>query len=111
MGHIVRLIDYLAGRSSGQYMPDNPFWHKRANPYRNIGSRMVADSIGNAFESRYIPQQVPLVASQYTDSSIYPHVDVSANPMYRPMQISDDRNYGTGLFQEIQLIPNSVPTC
>ncbi|MFY9796550.1 MAG: hypothetical protein WAJ93_12765, partial [Candidatus Nitrosopolaris sp.] len=42
MGEIVRLIDYLAGRSSGQYTPNNPFWFKRNNPYDNIGGT-VAD--------------------------------------------------------------------
>jgi hypothetical protein len=54
---IVRLIDYLAGRSSGQYKPDNPFWYKRNNPYDNVGSS-VADSVGDAFQPRYLPQQV-----------------------------------------------------
>jgi hypothetical protein len=62
MGDIVRLIDYLAGRSSGQYMPDNPFWHKRNNPYHNIGS---ADTVGNSFQPRYISQQTPLAGSSY----------------------------------------------
>ena len=101
-GQIVRLIDYLAGRSSGQYMPDNPFWHKHANPYRNFGSRTVADSIGNTFEPRYVPQQTHLGTSQYTPSQIYPPVDVLqtfANPMYRPMHIMNDQSYGTGLSQ------------
>jgi hypothetical protein len=89
MGEIVRLIDYLAGRSSGQYMPDNPFWYKRNNPYHNFGSATVADSIGNTFEPRYIPQQVPLGTSQY-----------SASPTYRPLPSMDDQSYRTGLSQD-----------
>jgi hypothetical protein len=55
MGEIVRLIDYLAGRSSGQ--PNNPFWFKRNNPYGNIGPATIADSIGNTFDPTYLPQQ------------------------------------------------------
>jgi len=56
---IVRLIDYLAGRSSGLYTPNNPFWFKRNNPYGNIGPATIADSIGNTFEPTYLPQQEP----------------------------------------------------
>ena len=100
---IVGLIDYLAGRSSGQYTPDNPFWHKRANPYRNIGTRTVADSIGITFRSEYIPQQAPMGTSQYSPSPNYPPVDASqtfANPMYRRMQIMNDQSYGTSLSQD-----------
>jgi hypothetical protein len=50
---IVRLIDYLAGRSSGQYMPDNTFWYKRNNPDHNIESTTVADNGWNSFQPRY----------------------------------------------------------
>jgi hypothetical protein len=60
---IVRLIDYLAGRSSGQYLPNSPFWFKRSYPNHNIGSRTVADS--TVFEAGYLHQQVPLGRSQY----------------------------------------------
>jgi hypothetical protein len=88
---IVRLIDYLAGRSSGQYKPDNPFWYKHNNPYHNIGGT-VADSVGNTFQSRYIPQQAPSGTSQYYTS-----------PIYRPMPSMDDQSYGTGLSQETKL--------
>ncbi|MGA9150274.1 MAG: hypothetical protein WBZ36_06835 [Candidatus Nitrosopolaris sp.] len=85
---IVRLIDYLAGRSSGQYMPDNPFWYKRNNPYHNIGSATVADSIGNTFEPRYIHEQAPL-GRRYSANSIYP-----------PRQVMDDQSSSTGLSQD-----------
>jgi hypothetical protein len=79
MGEIVRLIDYLAGRSSGQYMPDNPFWYKRNN--HNIGSVTVADTVGDTFN----PKQAPLGTSQY-----------STSPMYPSRQIMDE-SYGTSL--------------
>lgn len=90
---IVKLIDYLAGRSSGQYKPDNPFWHKRANPYRNIGTRTVADSIGNALEPRYLPRQAPIGTSKYSANPIpvdFTSSQTFANPMYPPMQMKMD---------------------
>jgi hypothetical protein len=87
MGEIVRLIDYLAGRSSGQYKPDNPFWHKRNNPNHNIGSATVADTIRDTFQPMYMPQQVPLGTSQYSAS-------------YPPTPMMDDQSHGTGLSPE-----------
>ena len=69
---IVRLIDYLAGRSSGHYTPNNPFWFKRNNPLHNFGSATVADSLGDPFQPSYIHQQAPPETSQYSPSSIYP---------------------------------------
>jgi hypothetical protein len=86
---IVRLIDYLAGRSSGEYGPDNPFWYKRSNPYNKIRPATVADSVGDTFEPTYLRQQVPLGISQYSPS-----------PTYRPMPSMDDQIYGTCLSQE-----------
>jgi hypothetical protein len=79
---IVRLIDYLAGRSSGQ--TNHPFWYKRSNPYNKIGSATVADSVGDTAQPRYLPQQSPLGTSQYYTS-----------PIYRPSAY--DQNYETGL--------------
>jgi len=87
---IVRLIDYLAGRSSGEYRPDNPFWYKRSNPYNKIGSATIADSVGDTGQPRYLPQQLPLGTSQY-----YP------SPIYRPSP--DDQNYGNDLYQKTKL--------
>ncbi|HYA82025.1 MAG TPA: hypothetical protein VEH06_01060 [Candidatus Bathyarchaeia archaeon] len=56
---IVRLIDYLASRSSGHYTANNPFWFKRNKPLHDFGSATLADSIGNTFEPRYMPRQIP----------------------------------------------------
>jgi hypothetical protein len=81
---IVRLIDYLAGRSSGQYKPDNPFWHKRNNPYHNIGSAMIADNVDRT-QPTYIPQQAPIGISQYGTS---------------PTHTIHDQSYATGLSPE-----------
>jgi hypothetical protein len=89
---IVRLIDYLAGRSSGQYTANNPFWYKRNNPYHKIGSLTAADSVGNTFEPTHLRQQAPLGISQYPPSA-----------MYRPLPIMDHQSYGTGLSQETKL--------
>ena len=102
---IVRLIDYLAGRSSGQYMPDNPFWHKRTNPYLNFGSATIGDSIGDTFKPSYVPQQTPLGIPQYPASPIYP-----------ARQILDYQSYGTSLpegaiqkIQELQRLVKKYP--
>jgi hypothetical protein len=84
---IVRLIDYLAGRSSGQYTSNIPFWYKRSNPYHNIGTATVADSVGDTFP-RYIPQQPRLEIPQYSAGRIYPS-----------RQIMDDQRYETNLRQ------------
>jgi hypothetical protein len=84
---IVRLIDYLAGRSSGQYLPNSPFWFKRSYPNHNIGSRTVADS--TVFEAGYLHQQVPLGRSQY-----------STSPLHRLPLTNQDRSNGTDLSPE-----------
>jgi hypothetical protein len=87
--------------------------------YSKSVSATVADSIGNTFQSTFLPQQMPLATSQYSASPNYPPVDVPqtfANPMYRPMQIMDDQSYGTGLtqekilkIQELKLMMNKYP--
>ncbi|MGA9149176.1 MAG: hypothetical protein WBZ36_01255 [Candidatus Nitrosopolaris sp.] len=86
---IVRLIDYLAGRSSGQYTPNNPFWYKHNNPYHNFGGT-VADSAGNNFQPAYLPQQEPPQILQNF-----------ANPLYRPPPRMDDQRYDTNLSPDI----------
>jgi hypothetical protein len=91
-GEIVRLIDYLAGRSSGKYLANNPFWYKRSNPYRDFRSATVADSVGDAFPPSYIPKQAPVGTSQY-----------SFRPLHRPMPTVDHQNYGTALSRETKL--------
>jgi hypothetical protein len=81
----VRLIDYLAGRSSGQYLYTiHPSWYKR-----NIGSRTVADTVGETFEPGYLPQQISLGRSQHNSSPI-PRTPLSGM----------DGKYGTGLSQD-----------
>jgi transposase-like protein len=72
---IVRLIDYLAGRSSGQYLTNSPFRFERNN--HNIRSPTVADTVGNGFQPGYILQQgyipqTPLGTSKYSPGPIYP---------------------------------------
>jgi hypothetical protein len=76
-----RHIGHLLGESSDS----NPFWYKRSNPYHNIASATVADSVGDSFQPRYIPQQAPLG---------YPS---------RPMPTMDHQNYGTALSRETKL--------
>jgi hypothetical protein len=69
----------------------HPSWYKRNNPYDNVGTS-VADSVGDAFQPRYIPQQASLAISQnYT------------SPTYRPPPTMDDQSFGTGLSPETKL--------
>ena len=75
----------MLGRSSGDLV-SHSFSYKPNYQYDNIGSATVADSVGNTFQPRYLPQQAPLGTSQYCTS-----------PMYPPM---DDQGYGGGLSQE-----------
>jgi hypothetical protein len=87
---IVRLIDYLAGRSLGQYPPTiHPSWYKRNNPYHNFPSATVADSVGDTFEPTYLRQQAPVGISQYSHS-----------PIHRPLPIIDEQRFGSGLSQD-----------
>jgi hypothetical protein len=79
---------YLLGRSSGDLV-SRSISYKPNYQYNNIGSATVADSIGNTFQPRRIPQQAPLGISQYC-----------AGPTYRPLPTMDDQSYGTGLSRE-----------
>jgi len=79
----------LAGRSSGQYAPNNPFWFKRNNPYTNIGHATVADSVDDTAQPRCFPQQAPLGTSQYYTS-----------PTYRSMPTMDEQRFGSVLSQD-----------
>jgi hypothetical protein len=81
---------YLLGRSSGQYMPSNPFWFKGNN--HNTGSPTVADTVGDSFQPRFMPQQAPLRTSQYP-----------AGPIYPPWQVMDDEINQNSLSQEKML--------
>src|SRR5215469_12778772 len=71
---------FLSGRSSGEFTT-------KTKSVR-LGHATVADSIGNAFEPKYIPEQPPIGTSQY-----------SVNPMYPPRQIMNVR-YETSLSQD-----------
>jgi hypothetical protein len=93
---------YLLDESSGRHMGSNPLWYTPKNPYRNIGSATVADSIGDTFQPRYIPQQ----ASVGTPPS-------TISPSLHTM---DDQRYGTGLspgaiqkIQELKALMTKYP--
>src|SRR5215469_15265680 len=101
--HIKRRHDgYLLDVSSGRHMGINPLWYTSNNPYCNVGSATVADSIGDTFKPRYIPQQAPMGTSP---STIRP-----------PRHTMDDHRYGTGLslgaiqkIQELKALMNKYP--
>src|SRR5947209_429637 len=69
---------FLLGKSSDRNLGSNPPSYK-SNSHHSVGSATVADSIGNTFQSRYIPQQAP-----------------GTNPMHT----IHDQNYETGLSPE-----------
>jgi hypothetical protein len=54
-GEIVRLLEYLLGRSSGQYMPSHPFWYRRNRKWKTPTTHnfknvfRLADSGGDMF--------------------------------------------------------------
>jgi len=57
-GEIVRLLEYLSGRSSGQYLPSHPSWYRRTqkwetptahNSNNKSGLPIFADSVGDTF--------------------------------------------------------------
>jgi hypothetical protein len=54
-----------------------------------LGHVTVADSVGETFQSGYIPQQAPVGTSQY-----------SSRPIDRPLPAMDHQSYGTGLSQD-----------
>jgi hypothetical protein len=80
--------EYSLDKSSGRNLGSIPPWYK-SNSYHSIGSATVADSIGDTFQPRYIPQQAPLSVSRYSTSAMYP-----------PKHITDDQRYGGRLSQD-----------
>ncbi|MGC2571399.1 MAG: hypothetical protein WA364_07800, partial [Candidatus Nitrosopolaris sp.] len=73
---------FLLDRSSDRYMGSNPF--------HNIGSATIADSVGNTFEPTYLHQQAPVGTSQY-----------STSPIHLPTM--DEQRYGSSLSRETKL--------
>jgi hypothetical protein len=81
--HMKRKHDgFLPGRSSGQFMANNPPLYTKSVQF---GHATVADSVGDTFEPRYIPQQAPL--------------EISHSAIYRPLPSVHDQRHG-GLSQQ-----------
>lgn len=71
---IVRLPDYLVGKTSGQYAPSHPFWYKRTeNIPHKFRPATVADTVGDTFQLRDGPQQAPLGAPQDSAGLTFRH--------------------------------------
>jgi hypothetical protein len=77
---------FLPGRSSGPYMTNNPLFDRKSVQF---GHPTIADSVGNTFQPRYLPQQAPLGISQYFSSQI----------LRTPLPRMDEK-YGTGFSQD-----------
>jgi hypothetical protein len=93
---IVRLIDYIVGRVSGDYLATHPSWYRReqkwhapSHPIYDNKSRpaTVTDSTGNTFQPRHARQQA------------FPPNIPSTSPIVR----QDDQRYGTRLSQVTRL--------
>ena len=67
---IDRLLDYLVGRASGQYMASPPFWYKRNE--KSVQSHPATFRVGDTFQNREGLQQAPLEVSQYSTTPILP---------------------------------------
>jgi hypothetical protein len=67
--HIKRKHGGLLGRSSDRSMANNPPLYSKNVQF---GHATVADSLGDAFQPSYIPQQAPVEVSQYSANTFYP---------------------------------------
>jgi hypothetical protein len=99
--HIKRRHGYLPGGSSGRFMANNPPLYNKSV---QSGHTTVADSVGDAFQPRYMHQQAPLRVSQNF-----------ANPNYRSMPTMD-KSFETGLsietiqkIEELKGLMNKYP--
>ena len=73
-------------------MGGNPLWYTPNNPYHNIGSATVADSVGDTFQPGHMPQQAPVGTLQY-----------STRPIHPSLPAMDHQSYRTGLSRETKL--------
>ncbi len=49
-GEIVRLLDFVVGRSSGRYQTSHPFWYRRnGKRIHKFGRATVEDYVGDTF--------------------------------------------------------------
>ena len=82
-GDIVRLLEYLVGTLSGQYLPSHPSWYRRNqkwetptahNSNNESGLAIFADSVGDTFRHGNGLQQVP-------QGNIYKNSHYSTSPI------------------------------
>ena len=106
-GEIVRLIEYLVGRSSGRYRTSHPFWYRRNNVQsRKFGSVRVADSVGDGFQHSDMLRQAPLGVSQYsTNQKLRPTADIANYQEYRT-SLSQETNLK---IEELKRLANKYP--
>ena len=96
-GDIVRLLEYLVGTLSGQYLPSHPSWYRRNqkwetptahNSNNESGLAIFADSVGDTFRHGNGLQQVP-------QGNIYKNSHYSASPILQATHKPFDQPYGT----------------
>jgi len=93
-GEIVRLLEYLAGRSSGRYLPSHPSWYRRTQKWdnptgNNYNSEFgLADSGRDMFKPGNGLQLVP-------QGNIYKNSHYSTSPILQATHKTVDQPYGT----------------
>ena len=58
-GEIVRLVEYLVGRSSGKYQASHPSWYRPSEKsIHKFGRAMIADSVEDAFRTEGLQRPI-----------------------------------------------------
>jgi hypothetical protein len=92
-------------------MPDNPFWYKHDNPYQNIGSATVPDTVGS-FQPRYLPQQTgtsyPSENHVIADTASSFKPETLLQPYQTPAATHSTDCYGSIKIRRIEVIAKQV---
>jgi hypothetical protein len=89
-GEIVRLLEYLLGRSSGRYLPSHPFWYRRTQKWEtpaahNYNSEFgLADSVGDPFRPGNGLEQAPDGNTYKNSHSSSPILQTSHKTIHQP---------------------------
>ena len=89
---------YLLGRSSDRYVANNPPLYSKS---LQLGHTTIADSIGEMFQPRYLPQQTPIGTSSSTIRPPLHTMDYQRNGGLSPDAIQK--------IQELKALMNKYP--
>src|SRR5215469_3250074 len=74
-GEIVSLLEYLVGRSSGQYQAIHPSWYRRERRNHRFGHATVADYSGDTLRPTCLQQDH--CQGQYQEHYQHPHPNLN----------------------------------